>query len=553
MKKVVRKIILTLIIIFITFSIYQENKVFALSEEVKREVSYQEGQTDDYTIKIDGADLTADIKIPSIEYTLEDVLYGKQELTSVDFFDKNSSSDTMWIKIRSIVINGLRAVLTVCLALMLTFIIYIGLDIVIDSFSSKGRSEEGTGKRRRGRLRSVATKVRNKKGAEQWLICFISLGLVVFVLNILISFSETIINGLNFVKPQDQKIKVYVEGAVIAETTITDKVTDLIFLGDSRTVQMEGAVDSTYIFVAKGSEGYNWMMQSGFPEVEERLRRGTKVIVWLGVNDPDKQTEPRQQAYADALNEKAKEWGGDGVQIAFATVGPCRSDADNDNIKAFNDGVIEKLSDNIQVIDVYSFMKNGEFEFANAQDYAHYSNDTYQKVYDYMVDQALNGKGTKNTVTKVQDFSFITNAEGLCVFQTNHSWAKNASMNFRYLIYAGCLAISRTVVYVAYIVRMILIGLLIIISPILIVINALKMMEGNKGFLKKWIGLFLYLLFFNAVIKLIYEVLAGTKLYSVVEKPWYVAIVHVFITLITIFSIFMMYRLFLRRKKKKRK
>ena len=65
MKEVVRKIILTLIIIFTTLSIYQENKVFALSEEVKREVSYQEGKTDDYTIKIDGADLTADIKIPN--------------------------------------------------------------------------------------------------------------------------------------------------------------------------------------------------------------------------------------------------------------------------------------------------------------------------------------------------------------------------------------------------------------------------------------------------------------------------------------------------------
>lgn len=553
MKKI-KKIIITVIFIFL--SIYQiNNNVFALSDEVKAEINYQEGEPEEYDIKIEGSDLTGDIKLPSISFSVKDILYGEEDLLDINFFStKNNNLSPAWSKVQKVVRNGFKITLYISASLLFTILIYAAVNIVIASIRGRKNDEdidESSKKGPRKRWENVTKGLRNKKLIEQWICTVIYLALVIIIISVIISFSELLTNTINFSKLEDEKIKVFVNDAVITQTNYYAGASDIIIIGDSRTVQMELAVrPSPYTFISKGAQGYNWMINSAFPEADNKVKHGTKVIIWLGVNDTF-----NADKYIDAINSKSSNWKSKGATIAYATVGPATKGNLENTVPEFNNKLKNGLSRDIQIIDVYNFLINtGNYGFqeSSSSEYLHYNNATSKKIYDYMIDQAKNGKGSSSEDTTIKDFSFETNEEGLFIFQSLYSWSKSAPISYRYIIYASILLLCKTSLFIIYFVRMLLIGLIIIIAPILIIINALRVIEGNRGILKKWAILFLLLVFFNLVIKIIFDILASLDLYSTVKHPIYVVAVHTIILIVAIFFSIKIFKFFFGIGKKKK-
>ncbi len=59
-----------------------------------------------------------------------------------------------------------------------------------------------------------------------------------------------------------------------------------LFVGDSRTVQLQMAVGSTdKAYVAKVGEGYSWFKNTALSEIQEYAGNGTTMVINFGVND----------------------------------------------------------------------------------------------------------------------------------------------------------------------------------------------------------------------------------------------------------------------------
>ena len=80
-------------------------------------------------------------------------------------------------------------------------------------------------------------------------------------------------------------------------------ISNLVFVGDSRTVGMQSAVGSNDTWSGKVSAGLDWMKSSGVPNVEGKIGNGSAVIILMGVNDLY-----RSDGYISYINEKASTW-----------------------------------------------------------------------------------------------------------------------------------------------------------------------------------------------------------------------------------------------------
>ena len=155
----------------------------------------------------------------------------------------------------------------------------------------------------------------------------------------------------------------------------------IVFLGDSRTVQLEQAVDydrSFCYFVAEVGMGYDWMRSTGAPEAEGYVTDKTAVVINMGVNDLD-----NAERYAARVNDLAASWSQRGAKVWYMSVNPVGSKAavTNEQINAFNSTMKEKLDPGIGWIDTNSMLMEQGF---TASDGLHYNTETYRKIYDFV-------------------------------------------------------------------------------------------------------------------------------------------------------------------------
>lgn len=167
----------------------------------------------------------------------------------------------------------------------------------------------------------------------------------------------------------------------VASNMDTDVNTGYIFLGDSRTVGMNNAVeieDDSVFVVAKVGEGYKWMVDKGLPEVCDIIEEHTEYNKWvlitnLGVNDLH-----NKQKYVDAYEELSELF-----EIYFVSVNPCKGSYDylNSKIDDFN----KTMSDLefVTYIDTCTLLRKDGF---SSSDGLHYSKSTYQKIYNIIID-----------------------------------------------------------------------------------------------------------------------------------------------------------------------
>lgn len=153
-----------------------------------------------------------------------------------------------------------------------------------------------------------------------------------------------------------------------------------IFIGDSRTVGMHSAVRNNQndIWSCLSSQGLSWMKKTGVPQIEDKIGKNTAVIILMGVNDLG-----NVDKYITYINQQESKWRKKGAKTYFVSVMPTdgnRSDL-NTKINSFNKKMKNNLSKKVQYIDANSYLKSKGFK---TTDGLHYTNDTYQKIYQYI-------------------------------------------------------------------------------------------------------------------------------------------------------------------------
>ena len=156
----------------------------------------------------------------------------------------------------------------------------------------------------------------------------------------------------------------------------------IVFIGDSRTVQLEKAVEydkSFCYFSAEVSMGYDWMRSTGVPQADGLIGNRTAVVINMGVNDL-----ANAERYAEYVNELYASWSRRGARVWYMSVNPVGDHASvtNEQISQFNSVLREKLNSGIGWIDTNSMLMKEGF---TAGDSLHYDNKTYQKIYDHVM------------------------------------------------------------------------------------------------------------------------------------------------------------------------
>ena len=160
------------------------------------------------------------------------------------------------------------------------------------------------------------------------------------------------------------------------DTISADK---LVFIGDSRTEGLRDAVNDDSIWSCLSSMGYDWMVSTGVPQVEDQIEDNTAVIILMGVNDLYHVND-----YISYINSKAAEWGNRGAQTYFVSVGPVQNDpyCSNAEIESFNAAMQASLS-GVTYIDVYSHLVSEGF---STVDGTHYPDSVSVDIYNYILD-----------------------------------------------------------------------------------------------------------------------------------------------------------------------
>lgn len=160
------------------------------------------------------------------------------------------------------------------------------------------------------------------------------------------------------------------------DTVTNDK---LIFVGDSRTEGIRDAVGDDSVWSCLSGKGYDWMVQTGVPQIEDEIEKNTAIIFLMGVNDPFNVNN-----YINYINEKAYEWAAIGAQTYFVSVGPVEKDPyiTNAQIESFNTSMENNLS-GVKYIDVYTHLVENGYATVDG---LHYPANVSIEIYNYILE-----------------------------------------------------------------------------------------------------------------------------------------------------------------------
>lgn len=191
-----------------------------------------------------------------------------------------------------------------------------------------------------------------------------------------------------------------------------DKFEHVVFVGDSRTVQMTKAVKKelgyspkNVSFVAKGSMGIKWLCGEGQVDLIKLLDRyghsskPVAVIFNFGVNDLKRglhgfiscdQTISDYVSYMSKLERQLNKYN---CKIYYMSVNPINTLTQKnpyarreEEVRQFNQAIKIRLN-GYQYIDMYSYMMRHGFSYCNENDGLHYGDRTYKRIYTYCMQE----------------------------------------------------------------------------------------------------------------------------------------------------------------------
>ncbi len=160
---------------------------------------------------------------------------------------------------------------------------------------------------------------------------------------------------------------------------ITVAPAGVIMVGDSRCVQMREAVGGGgCMWICENSKEYTWFVEKAIPNFDKHVGKGTKVVINMGVNDPE-----HYRQYAETINAKAAEWAQRGATTYLVSVNPVWENpyTTKEQVETFNANVPGMLSGVIW-IDSYSWlMENG----CRIVDGLHYDAPTSVNIFNFIM------------------------------------------------------------------------------------------------------------------------------------------------------------------------
>ncbi len=178
-------------------------------------------------------------------------------------------------------------------------------------------------------------------------------------------------------------------GAASADLRTTARgsfaVKDVVFIGDSRFVGMQGAVGGTGTWYAKVGQGLDWMKGLSLSKKAKKGEfKGKAVVINLGVNDLYNVNN-----YITYLNSLAVTLVKYGATPYYMTVNPienkkakkCSYLVRNKDVLAFNKTIVAGLR-GYGIVDTYDMLIDKSF---STVDGVHYTSATYKDIYSYLL------------------------------------------------------------------------------------------------------------------------------------------------------------------------
>ncbi|MBE5959256.1 MAG: hypothetical protein E7254_10415 [Lachnospiraceae bacterium] len=190
-------------------------------------------------------------------------------------------------------------------------------------------------------------------------------------------------SGENFQNDQVSKANKRNQAAIKKRGTIKHGTYDnFVFVGDSRYRGMDYLAATNDTFICESGRGYDYLLEQMYNIQVACSKPNTALIVGLGVNDKGGNADK----YIQTLGEMANSLD---CTIYYMLVNPVDEemeakygyDVTNASLDAFNATLIDGLDRKIGIIDTNSYLWDNGF---TTQDGIHYTNETYEVIYDYI-------------------------------------------------------------------------------------------------------------------------------------------------------------------------
>lgn len=178
---------------------------------------------------------------------------------------------------------------------------------------------------------------------------------------------------------QPEAAAVVAQSAEPAAPTATVAPAGVIMVGDSRCVQMQAAVGGGGCsWICENSKEYTWFSEIAIPRFDPYVGKGTKVVINMGVNDPDHYNQ-----YIELVNAKAAEWAQRGAKTYFVSVNPVWENpyTAQEEVDTFNANVPGRLV-GVTWIDTSSWLTTNGYRLVDG---LHYDDPTYVNIFNLIM------------------------------------------------------------------------------------------------------------------------------------------------------------------------
>ena len=169
------------------------------------------------------------------------------------------------------------------------------------------------------------------------------------------------------------------QAAVPVASVATVAPAGVIMVGDSRCVQMQAAVGGGGCsWICENSKEYTWFSEVAIPKFDPYVGYGTKVVINMGVNDPE-----HYRQYAELINAKAAEWSLRGATTYLVSVNPVWENpyTSQEQVDTFNANVPGMLV-GVRWIDTSSWLTMNGYCL---RDGLHYDDPTYVNIFNLIM------------------------------------------------------------------------------------------------------------------------------------------------------------------------
>lgn len=153
----------------------------------------------------------------------------------------------------------------------------------------------------------------------------------------------------------------------------------VIMVGDSRCVQMQAAVGGGGCsWICENSKEYTWFSEVAIPKFDAYVGYGTKVVINMGVNDPE-----HYRQYAELINAKAAEWSLRGAKTYLVSVNPVWENpyTSQEQVDTFNANVPGMLV-GVRWIDTSTWLNMNGYRLLDG---LHYDDPTYVNIFNLIM------------------------------------------------------------------------------------------------------------------------------------------------------------------------